>query len=949
MRGVTFGAPDGDLGLSWLGRLSGALTAAIPRPDRPSAIVMANAATHLVLEDVALAYMPPHSKAAGAAAATRGTALVALARGVHTSAVGSARYVEACDVKVALGGVRAAGAAPWGMVAPPRGWDAAACRGFGLDVVFTESALCAVVDASAPVDSDVRRSRERKAGVAWGGGEQQQAERAESYSTEAVQLTAQGLTGCAPLAATVRSVDAADPLLNYVQRRQTPQSGAADTAAVGDALDLSQSMTAFGWATAMQASEAFGQPSTVLERSLYRSAAPHGISASTPSSPLCASTTRALADVRDSTRSQFSDSRQRAPDSRTSSCGSSSSSSSSSRSSHLSLLRSRAAVPLAATMYHDITAAQSSTFDEIFSLTSSGGLGADMGRASWIGPADPLQAAAARGAAAGRLRRTTRVSSSSTLGSSDPELLTGEEAATMHLVLVSLSDTAVTLWPDAIDLARRFCQQAVASSGPPARSGQSTSGAAAAEHAGGARRSEERASDEPVDDGSRSVSEQDDSCVGDGDAAVRLGPPDAGARSSTAHVHQFAGGQVSETNGAHPDRLLHISASPAAFISQRDASPPASAAPLRPVPVGPALARQASAPAAPSDGKETLIAARLTGAPRGSLSPSRWVPDAASMRSASSLLASSQATRWHDARSRHASMNASRSVAASAAVRGYASVMHDMQVDEQSVVAIGYPLAGEEPGAPVRGFSAAGVPTDQEQDGHVDVQFSSQEGGLQNAVRADYVSASTDGAPQAKDTGHTPRPEVEAVAGHLREQYPDSTSRFTATSGKLSVTLRSAPPERSKAPPGRVRATVVGMQLQHDSFPSAAACHMRAAASVHRLAVHQQGFGKAQGRRQRDAQAAASAAADAGDPAEWRAVATRLHHGPYNPRKDMARALVRVQDDEGGPRHATVSLRLPSLRLKLTQPTVEFLQVQAAGAAAFRATCCAACCDAIRH
>ena len=263
MRGVTFGAPHGDVQLSWIGELSSALRAALPPPTAPSAVVVSSSTTHLLLEDAAMAYMPPAPpgrQSSRRGAAERGTAMVAFVRGLHSCALGSVRHVNVADLRVAIGAVDPFGAAPWGVAAPRRGWDERVCEGLGLRVVLAEEALSVVVDPSATVDSVARREA-RASAAAQAAQPQGAAEQAPGARTDGVQLTNTGLhLPSEPLqprgrdaAAQRDNADSSDLLLDYLKQRQTSAGGAAA-------------------GSGTQADELHAPPQNMLASSMYRSA-----------------------------------------------------------------------------------------------------------------------------------------------------------------------------------------------------------------------------------------------------------------------------------------------------------------------------------------------------------------------------------------------------------------------------------------------------------------------------------------------------------------------------------------------------------------------------------------------------------------------------------------------------------------------------------------------------
>jgi hypothetical protein len=219
---------------------------------------------------------------------------------------------------------------------------------------------------------------------------------------------------------------------------------------------------------------------------------------------------------------------------------------------------------------------------------------------------------------------------------------------------------------------------------------------------------------------------------------------------------------------------------------------------------------------------------------------------------------------------------------------------------------------------------AAGLPTEQERDGYVHADMEGQDGGLLSAVDTGYVATSPP-TPEKNATGAYAQPpgercshHSEAVVGRLSAKYPDSSARLTVLADSLVITLCAAAPALRDSQ--RLRLTFQGFQAQHDRFPPCAACHQRFAVSVHRLSAHQSGFDKAN--------AATGWSRRPLRSSKWRALATCLNQGPQDVRRAMQRALVRLDDLPDGTRQASASLRLPSLRLRLSQPVIAFLQVR---------------------
>lgn len=238
-------------------------------------------------------------------------------------------------------------------------------------------------------------------------------------------------------------------------------------------------------------------------------------------------------------------------------------------------------------------------------------------------------------------------------------------------------------------------------------------------------------------------------------------------------------------------------------------------------------------------------------------------------------------------------------------------IMHDMMLAGGSVVAVGT-CAGAR--WPSQGLSSAGIPTEQEADGVVLPELHGTAEGLLGAVVETYVGAEA----------ALPPPRLqEPVTGRLGANYPDSCQRFSVAAQSVTILLRPdgvstadlAAATRVRGG-GLVRLQLGVVRIQHDVFPESVANHMRVAAAARSVTAQQAGFG-----------ARSRALLRKDGTVQWRPLATLLPHGPSDPRRDVARILLRINDTEHGTREASAWLRLPSLRLHLEQPCLLFLRV----------------------
>lgn len=239
------------------------------------------------------------------------------------------------------------------------------------------------------------------------------------------------------------------------------------------------------------------------------------------------------------------------------------------------------------------------------------------------------------------------------------------------------------------------------------------------------------------------------------------------------------------------------------------------------------------------------------------------------------------------------------------------NIMHDMMLPGGSVVAVGMCEGRRSVG---QGLSSAGIPTEQEADGVILPEFQGSTDGLLSASIDNYVGADEPAPPPRL---HEP------VIGPLGEQYPDSCRRISLASQSITVLLRSdgvsmtdlGMATRMRGG-GLVRLQVSAVRVQHDLFPEGAPRHMRVAVAARAVTAQQAGF---------SARSRGTVGKDGG--VQWRPLAVQLQHGPSDPRRDVLRLLLRVNDTEHGTREASAWLRLPSLRLHLEQPCLLFLRV----------------------
>ena len=553
---------------------------------------------------------------------------------------------------------------------------------------------------------------------------------------------------------------------------------------------------------------------------------------------------------------------------------------------------------------------------------------------------------------------------------SDAEILTGDEAVTLSLLRVKVTNTAVTLWPEALTLATQLCRAAAAGKSEPSSEGaidvhhseefeQSGAGqgkfvaqansdvnsqscvqsSGAGSGASGAQSSlvsgpqqstghaiqsactvpAHAAQDEPCGceqllAQSTSVTlESQGAATGSADAeqAAAAALAALNQRELAAAAHAGTDGQLSSHDGAEPaaEHVLRPADAPdsgAAGSSSPECSHSEAAAQVHVDELSPGT-RAAQARA--NHMHRTLFADATSELDGGSR---RWSASGAS-------------SRYIDAHSRATSGGLHAATHAGAGLLG--PFMHDTYHAGECMVAVGAPLHS---GTREDSTRLLSIPTEQEDDGVLDAAIASQTGGLASALRTDYVGT----------TGSVPGAAVrapEATIGRLPARYPDSATRVTATASCVSITLQErAPAVRRRAHGGeqcRARLTASSVNVQLDLFTPGAGAFARAAVSVQRFAAHQAGSvatgATASGQQGAQMRSTRHAAGAAQDDATWRPLAVHLRHGPRDKRADMLRLLVRAEDDaEDGPRHATVSLRLPSLRIRLEQPTVTFLRVR---------------------
>ena len=235
--------------------------------------------------------------------------------------------------------------------------------------------------------------------------------------------------------------------------------------------------------------------------------------------------------------------------------------------------------------------------------------------------------------------------------------------------------------------------------------------------------------------------------------------------------------------------------------------------------------------------------------------------------------------------------------------------MHDMDLAGESVVAVGT-LAESQ-------LHAAGVPSEQEDDGLVVRDLQRAPTGLLGSVMEDYVSQQKPSQPSSA---------AEPVLGRLGVNYPDSCRRLAVSAAGISVLLRpdgimstDYAAAASMVGKGLVRLEVSGARMQHDQFADGGSSRSRLAARVRSIEMHQAGF------LTHRSQHPASSAGQGG--VKWRPLAAHLKQGPSDPRHDVLRLLLQVGRNTEGSQEASVVLRLPSLRLHLEQPVLLFLKV----------------------
>ena len=235
--------------------------------------------------------------------------------------------------------------------------------------------------------------------------------------------------------------------------------------------------------------------------------------------------------------------------------------------------------------------------------------------------------------------------------------------------------------------------------------------------------------------------------------------------------------------------------------------------------------------------------------------------------------------------------------------------MHDMDLAGESVVAVGT-LAESQ-------LHAAGVPSEQEDDGLVAPDLQQASTGLLGSVMEDYVSQHKPSQPSSA---------AEPVLGRLGVNYPDSCRRLAVSAAGISVLLRpdgimstDYAAAASMVGKGLVRLEVSGARMQHDQFADGGSSRSRLAARVRSIEMHQAGF------LTHRSQHPASSAGQGG--VKWRPLAAHLKQGPSDPRHDVLRLLLQVGRNTEGSQEASVVLRLPSLRLHLEQPVLLFLKV----------------------
>lgn len=235
--------------------------------------------------------------------------------------------------------------------------------------------------------------------------------------------------------------------------------------------------------------------------------------------------------------------------------------------------------------------------------------------------------------------------------------------------------------------------------------------------------------------------------------------------------------------------------------------------------------------------------------------------------------------------------------------------MHDMDLAGESVVAVGT-LAESQ-------LHAAGVPSEQEEDGLVAPELQQVPAGLLGSVMEDYVG-------QQKPTH--PSSAAEPVLGRLGGKYPDSCRRLAVSAACISVLLRpdgimstDYAAAAGMVGKGLVRLEVAGARMQHDKFAAGCSSSSRLAVRVRSVAVYQAGF--LANRSQRSVQSSGQGGV------KWRPLAAHLKNGPSDPRHDVFRLLLQVGASTEGSQEASVVLRLPSLRLHLEQLVLVFLKV----------------------
>jgi hypothetical protein len=602
---------------------------------------------------------------------------------------------------------------------------------------------------------------------------------------------------------------------------------------------------------------------------------------------------------------------------------------------------------LAATLYQDTMGADG-TPAELLSLQSSSGFDLDAHH-SWIPAAEPLPAIAARSTAeyplASLMTSLAPTYSGSSTRTTDAELLTREEVASMRLVRVHFSSTTILLWPEAVHLARQFCLQAMEAL-PVNDTKALANGASSCPH------------DAPV-----SAHASELHSMGAGGVCLKgCAPEDTSIKAASSRNGSREHGD--EVSSRHAECSVNGEklCSKCAQLSHHDCGGMQGADPKQ------AIAKQAVCllPAAQppsscqtedsaewfevmhskmeeSTGK-TVNASGCLGRSQDtmlrsqcaeqhaffdakSITESALLPLTTSCRDCATGMRSGitympVGTRSADVMESYyeSALSTRTSLAYSGGGNlGHDSTVHDAWAVEQATTSQAM-QTGDICSDWTTVAQAASIPTDQERDGNVDADVEGREGGLLSAVDTSYVAA---GPPTPTGNTHAPlgdcsKHALEAIVGRLSSKYPDSAARLTVHTDSLVITLSAAAPgSQSQGDAERLRMTLCKFQAQHDLFQPGTSCHQRFGVTVHRLAAHQSGFHKASAAARRGRQTS-----------RWRALASWLHQGPQDPRKDMLRVLLRLDDSPDGTRHACASLRLPSLRLRLSQPIVAFLQVR---------------------